>query len=100
WGGSGVAFLPDPNPEHVGWVLRLPIYFLSISAVLSVYLVLGRFFGKRSGVVAALVLATTPYYGMLTHQPITDLPLVASLTLAVMLLLAAVHTDPELPARR
>ena len=72
---------------------------MSTLGLLSVYAVIARVFNKRAGVVAALVLATTPYYSMLTHQAITDMPFVANMTVAMMLLVMGLVEDPERQAK-
>jgi 4-amino-4-deoxy-L-arabinose transferase-like glycosyltransferase len=100
WSMSGIAFRPDSNFTEVEWVLRLPLYFLSVGALLAVYALVRRVFHARAALLAVIVLATTPYFGLLTRQAITDLPYVALMTIAVMLLLYAVQEDPEREAPR
>jgi 4-amino-4-deoxy-L-arabinose transferase-like glycosyltransferase len=98
WNAAGLAFGPDQNPQHTEWVLRLPIYAMSVTSLLAVYAGMARVWSRRAGVIAALVLATTPYYAFLTHQAITDMPFVANMTVAMMLLALALAEDPERPA--
>jgi 4-amino-4-deoxy-L-arabinose transferase-like glycosyltransferase len=95
WSAAGVGFHPDQNPPHTEWVLRMPIYLMSVSGLSAVYAGVARLWGRRAGVIAALVLATTPYYAFLTHQAITDMPFVANMTVAMMLLVLAFAEDPE-----
>jgi 4-amino-4-deoxy-L-arabinose transferase-like glycosyltransferase len=95
WSAAGVAFGPDQNPQHTEWVLRLPVYAMSVAGLLAVYAAIARVWNRRAGVLAALVLATTPYYAFLTHQAITDMPFVANMTVAMMLLALALAEDPE-----
>jgi 4-amino-4-deoxy-L-arabinose transferase-like glycosyltransferase len=95
WSASGLNFRPDTNPLHTEWVLRLPIYLMSVTALLAVYAVIARIWNKRAGLLAALALATMPYYAFLTHQAITDLPFVANMTTAMMLLVLGLTEDPE-----
>ncbi len=99
WSASGIAFLPDKNPAHVEWVLRLPIYGMAMLGLMAVYAAVARVWSRRAGVFAALVLATTPYYSMLTHQAITDMPFVSNMTVAMMLLVLGLVEDPERKAR-
>ncbi len=94
WSALGMPFAPDSNPSHPEWALRLPIYALSIGALLASYAAIARVFGRRAGVLAALVLATTPYFFFLSHQAITDMPFVATMTIALALLLIALE-EPE-----
>jgi 4-amino-4-deoxy-L-arabinose transferase-like glycosyltransferase len=95
WSASGIGFLPDTNFQHSEWVLRLPTYVYSMLGLLAAYAAMARAFGKRAALLGALVLATTPYYAMLTHQAITDMPCVGTMVAAMMMLLLAVHEDPE-----
>jgi hypothetical protein len=95
WSAAGVAFGPDQNPASTEWVLRFPIYAMSVAGLLAVYAGLARIWNRRAGVLGALALATTPYYALLTHQAITDMPFVANMTVAMMLLALALTEDPE-----
>jgi 4-amino-4-deoxy-L-arabinose transferase-like glycosyltransferase len=99
WSASGLNFRPDTNPLHTEWVLRLPIYLMSVTALLAVYATVARIWNKRAGLLAALALASMPYYAFLTHQAITDLPFVANMTTAMMLLVLGMTEDPERRAR-
>jgi len=100
WNASGIPFAPDSNFQHSEWVLRLPTYAISVSALMAVYAAISRLWNRRAALLAGLVLATTPYYALLTHQAITDLPFVGTMTIAVMLLLLAVHEEPEREVQR
>jgi 4-amino-4-deoxy-L-arabinose transferase-like glycosyltransferase len=95
WSASGLAFKPDANADHLEWVLRLPIYIYSMAGLMAAYAAMARVFNPRAALLGGLALATTPYYAMLTHQAITDMPCVGTMVTAVMLLLLAVHEDPE-----
>jgi 4-amino-4-deoxy-L-arabinose transferase-like glycosyltransferase len=95
WSASGIGFLPDTNFQHAEWVLRLPTYAYSMLGLLCAYAAMARAFGKRAGLLGALVLATAPYYAMMTHQAITDMPCVGTMVAAMMMLLLAVQEDPE-----
>jgi len=89
WGALGLPFKPDSNPSHPEWALRLPIYALSMAALLASYASVARVFGRRAGVLTAIVLSTTPYFFFLSHQAITDMPFVATMTFALAMLLIA-----------
>ncbi len=95
WGALGLPFRPDSNPGHPEWALRLPIYVLSMGALLASYGAVARVFGRRAGVLSALVLATTPYFFLLSHQAITDMPFVATMTIALALLLVALEETDD-----
>lgn len=95
----GVDFHPDANPAHPEWALRIPTYLMSMGAVLAVYAAMARIFGKRAGVLSALALATMPHFFLLSHQAITDIPLVANMVIAMSLLILAIREDPEREVR-
>jgi 4-amino-4-deoxy-L-arabinose transferase-like glycosyltransferase len=97
WGALGIPFGPDTNPGHPEWAIRLPHYLLSMGALMSSYALVARTFSRRAGVIATLVLATTPYFFLLSHQAITDMPFVATMTIAMCLFGLAVEADPEAP---
>jgi 4-amino-4-deoxy-L-arabinose transferase-like glycosyltransferase len=95
WSASGVGFRADENPQHIEWVLRLPIFVMAIAGLQSVYFAISRIWTRRAAVLATVVLATTPYYAFLTRQAVTDMPFVANMTVAMMLLIVACTEDPE-----
>jgi len=94
-GFLGVDFMPDANPAHPEWALRLPALLMSLAALAAIYATVRRSFGPRAGVLATLVTATMPQYFFISHQAITDLPLVAAITIAACCLLVAIDQDPE-----
>jgi 4-amino-4-deoxy-L-arabinose transferase-like glycosyltransferase len=89
----GVSPLPDAHPEHAEWALRLPIFVMSMAAIVAVQAFASRAFGRRAGILSALVVGTMPHFYLLAHQAITDMPLTASLTIAVSLLGLALLDD-------
>lgn len=62
---------------------------LGLLALLSVYLTTARVVSRRAGVFAALLCGLAPSFGFLTHQAVTDGPLVAIMTLGMMCLAMA-----------
>jgi 4-amino-4-deoxy-L-arabinose transferase-like glycosyltransferase len=100
WGLLGIPHAPDANPAHPEWAIRLPHYFLAIGALMAAYAALKRYFGPRVAVLGSLVLATTPYFYFLSHQAITDMPFVATMTIAVALLMLAVEEDGAREVKR
>ncbi|MCA9528781.1 MAG: glycosyltransferase family 39 protein [Myxococcales bacterium] len=90
----GVDFRPDAHMVHSEWAVRLPSVSLSLLAVVVVYHTVRRVRGPRAGALAALVLATMPHFFLLAHQAITDMPLVATMTIALCCLLLAFETAP------
>ncbi len=91
----GVDFMPDANPAHPEWALRLPALLMALAALAAIYATVRRSFGPRAGVLATLVTATMPQFFFVSHQAITDLPLVAAITIAACCLLLAIEEDPK-----
>jgi 4-amino-4-deoxy-L-arabinose transferase-like glycosyltransferase len=89
---AGAETGSPPAPE---WAVRLPACALSILALYALYKAVARVFGRRAGVTSALVLATTSQWFFLAHQSVTDMPLVASLSISMALVLLALHTEPD-----
>lgn len=103
----GVGYRPDqmlaaasagrqPWPE---WAVRMPVFILTIIALYLIYKGVAKVFGRRAGLLGALVLATTPHWSFLAHQTMTDMPFVASMTSSMGLLLLGLHTDPDQEVR-
>ncbi len=91
----GIPYRPDRFPEHAEWAIRLPHALLAMGASMATYGAIGRIFGKRAGVLAALALATAPHFFFIAHQAITDMPFVGNMTIALMLLVLALSDDPR-----
>jgi 4-amino-4-deoxy-L-arabinose transferase-like glycosyltransferase len=91
----GVDFMPDANPAHPEWAIRLPTLLMSLAALTAIYATIRRAFNARAAALATLVTATLPQFFFISHQAITDLPLVAAITVATCCLLLALQTDPE-----
>ncbi|UCH29872.1 MAG: glycosyltransferase family 39 protein, partial [Myxococcales bacterium] len=98
-GALGVDFMPDANPAHVEWALRLPTILMTLAALVMLYETVRRSFGARAGALATLVTATMPQFFFISHQAITDMPLVAAITMAICCLLLAMQEDREREAR-
>jgi len=98
-GALGVDFMPDANPTQPEWALRLPTVLMAFAALTGIYLTLRRIFGARAAALATLVTATLPQFFFISHQAITDLPLVAALSLASCCLISAMAEPPSREAR-
>ncbi|HKQ67732.1 MAG TPA: glycosyltransferase family 39 protein [Polyangiaceae bacterium] len=85
-----------PWPE---WAVRMPVFVLTIVALYFLYKGVAKVFGRRAGMLGALILATMPQWYLLAHQTITDMPLVATLSTSMGLLMLGMHTDPDLNVR-
>src|SRR6478752_9981853 len=100
---TGVRFMPDqmlagagaglaPAPE---WAARLPIFLLTVIASYLLYKAVAKAFGARAGFLSGLVLSTAPYWYLIAHQSMTDMPYVAPLTAALALVVLGMRTDPD-----
>ena len=85
-----------PWPE---WAVRMPVFILTILALYILYKGVAKVFGRRAGLLGAIVLATMPQWYLLAHQTITDMPLVAALSMSMGLLMLGMHTDAEQKVR-
>jgi 4-amino-4-deoxy-L-arabinose transferase-like glycosyltransferase len=92
-GFLGVDFLPDANPAHPEWALRIPALVMALAALGTIHATIRRYFGPRAGALAALVVATMPQFFFISHQAITDVPLVAGVVIACCCLLLAMHEE-------
>ena len=68
---------------RVEWAVRLPGIALSIAAIWSVWQLVSRLAGRRAGALAALVLATSSQWALITRQAMTDMPFVSPMTIAL-----------------
>jgi hypothetical protein len=94
-GFLGIDFMPDANPANPEWSLRLPTLAMSLAALAVIYATIRRYFGPRAAALATLVTATMPQFFFISHQAITDLPLVAAITIAACSLIVAMQEDGE-----
>ncbi len=94
-GSLGIDYHPDSQMFHAEWALRLPIIAMSLVALITSYFAVSRSFGKRAGLLSALVLGTMPQFFFLAHQAITDMPLVSNMTTAIAFMMLAITADPE-----
>jgi 4-amino-4-deoxy-L-arabinose transferase-like glycosyltransferase len=103
----GVRFQPDqmlagvaegnvPAPE---WAARLPVVLLTLLATYALYRAVAQRFGARAGFLGGVVLLSVPYWYLLAHQSMTDMPYVAPLSVALALALLGLGTDPDAQAR-
>ena len=71
------------------WGVRLFFPLLALCALLSVYLTLSRLQGVAAGVCATLSTALIPSFAFLSHQAVTDGPMVCVVIMAMMALISA-----------
>jgi 4-amino-4-deoxy-L-arabinose transferase-like glycosyltransferase len=96
--GLGQNAAADGNPPLIEWAFRLPIALLALSAVMAVYLLASRRWGKRAGFIAGLALLTMPQFFLIARQAMTDMPFVAPLTIGLCLLGLALGEREDRPA--
>ncbi|RYZ08117.1 MAG: glycosyltransferase family 39 protein [Myxococcales bacterium] len=89
---AGAAHGRLPQPE---WAARLPIALVSLLAVYLLYRFVAAAAGKRAGLLAGLLLLCAPYWSLLAHQSMTDMPYVAPLTAALSCFGLALLTGAE-----
>jgi 4-amino-4-deoxy-L-arabinose transferase-like glycosyltransferase len=102
-GSLGTHYQPDQmliaangSPSaHAEWVVRAPNVLMTIGAMYLLYKGIARVFGRRAGLLGAIVLATMPDWYFLAHQTMTDMPFVAAMTAAMGLLLFGLNTDED-----
>ena len=88
--GSGMS--PVMHPE---WAVRAPVVLLTILAMYILYKGVAKAFGRRAGLLGALVLATMPDWFFLAHQTMTDMPFVASMTAAMGCVLLGIRAPQD-----
>ncbi|MBM4363689.1 MAG: glycosyltransferase family 39 protein, partial [Deltaproteobacteria bacterium] len=97
----GVGYEPDrmlasvaegrwPSPE---WAARMPVFLMTLVGTYALYRAVARVRGRRAGLLAGLVLTTLPYWFLVAHQTMTDMPYVSMLTASMALLFLALVTD-------
>jgi 4-amino-4-deoxy-L-arabinose transferase-like glycosyltransferase len=94
---AGVAHGRFPQPE---WAARMPVFLLTVLGVYFLYKGVSRVYGRRAGLYGGIVLLTMPYWYLIAHQTMTDMPYVGPLAAAMGLFLLAFHTDPEVETGR
>ncbi len=87
---SAVAEGRVPWPE---WAVRMPIFLLTLVATYLLYKAVARVFGRRAGFFGGLVLTTMPQWFLVSHQTMTDMPFVATMSAAMALFLLGIHED-------
>ncbi len=106
-GSLGTHFQPDQMllgaggaaSAHPEWVVRTPNVLMTLAAMYLLYKGVAKVFGRRAGMLGAVVLATMPDWYFLAHQTMTDMPFVAAMTAAMGLLLYGLNTDEDARVR-
>jgi 4-amino-4-deoxy-L-arabinose transferase-like glycosyltransferase len=84
---------------HPEWVVRAPVFLLTIVALYDLYKGVARVFGRRAGLLGGLVLSTMPHWWFLAHQTMTDMPFVGPTSTAMGLILIGLYTPQEQTAK-
>jgi 4-amino-4-deoxy-L-arabinose transferase-like glycosyltransferase len=93
---SAVAEGRTPWPE---WAVRLPIFLVTLIAVYLLYKAVARVWNRRAGFLGGVVLATMPQWFLVSHQTMTDMPFVATMSAAMALVLLGIHEDESREVR-
>lgn len=99
----GVNFHPDgfigavsrglwPQPE---WAARLPMVFFALVAHAALYAGVKASWGRRAALLGNVIWLATPFWFIIVHQTMTDLPYIAPMAAAMGLLLLGFSTDPD-----
>tara|TARA_R110002073_G_scaffold24260_7_gene82024 strand:+ start:35812 stop:38085 length:2274 start_codon:yes stop_codon:yes gene_type:complete len=78
------------SPAETAWAVRLPFALFGVGGIMAVWLALHRLASRRAAWIGLIVLATTPFYYLVSRQAITDMPMVASATGAMSFFALAV----------
>ena len=98
--------LPGGTPGEMAigsraeWAVRVPFCLMGVLGILGVYMVVARFVSRRAGVLAAVVLATSPMYSLVARQAMTDMAFVGPMALALALGGLALFDDEDLELPR
>jgi 4-amino-4-deoxy-L-arabinose transferase-like glycosyltransferase len=82
------------------WAIRMPAFVLAVVAAYILYNGVSRSCSRRAGFAGAVILLTMPGYALLSHQALTDMPLVASVAASLGFLLRALETRDEAQVSR
>jgi 4-amino-4-deoxy-L-arabinose transferase-like glycosyltransferase len=82
------------------WAVRMPAFVLAVVGAYVLYNGVARTCSRRAGFAGAVVLLTMPGYALLSHQALTDMPLVASVAASLGFLLRALETTDAVEVSR
>ena len=68
------------STTQVEWAVRLPFFLCGLFGIFCVYLMCARLFSRRAGILAAIILATSPMYFQISRQAMTDMAYVGPIT--------------------
>lgn len=82
------------------WAIRLPWAILGTLGVFFTYVLVSRITSRWAGLLAAVVLLTSPLYFFLSRQAITDMPFVGTMTIGLLFFLDAYFGPRHEPSDR
>lgn len=82
------------------WALRFPHWLCALAGTLLLHDGVARAAGRRAALLGAVALWTMPGFALLTHQALTDMPLVAGIAGALGLVLRIAVTREPIPISR
>lgn len=77
------------------WAIRLPMALFGILTAFFAFYVLSKVWGRKTGLIGALIMATSPQFFQLSRQAQTDMIFVAPLTVGLLFLLLALFGPRE-----
>lgn len=95
--GRMLASVTDGAIPHPEWAARVPVFFLTVAASYVSYRAVSRVYSARIGFLSAVILASVPYWYLIGHQSMTDMPYVAPLVACLSFFLLGLAHDPERP---
>lgn len=90
--GPGAPLTGGAHPE---WAVRFPAFAFALLGTYALYHGVSRTAGRRVGFIGAVVLWSAPGFALLSHQAMTDMPLVAGVAGALGLFLRAFATSDD-----
>lgn len=90
--GPGAPIAAGAHPE---WAVRFPTFAFALLGTYALYHGVSRTAGRRAGFIGAVVLWSAPGFALLSHQAVTDMPLVAGVAGALGLFLRALATSDD-----
>jgi 4-amino-4-deoxy-L-arabinose transferase-like glycosyltransferase len=102
WANARASEIADS--WRVEWASRLPFVALGILGVWATWEIVRRLAGRRAGAFAAVILATSSQWAIISRQAMTDMAFVTPMTIALCfaglgLLLPSEEAEGELPRK-
>jgi 4-amino-4-deoxy-L-arabinose transferase-like glycosyltransferase len=86
---------PIAGGAHPEWAVRFPAFAFALLGTYALYHGVSRSAGRRAGFIGAIVLWSAPGFALLSHQAMTDMPLVAGVAGALGFFVRAFTTSDE-----